>query len=301
MTDLVVRSLRAGEEHLFDAYEQPDVVGFAMFGRTYSEYFANNNYRPEWTWVAVRDERVVARAAWWAGPNDTEPLALNWLDFEDPADGLAVLRAAPFKVEYCLPLPPGWRDDPVILAAGQARIEVAKQAGMTPLAERLSFTWTPAVGLPERPGRLEFRAEPDDEVILDVLRRIQPGSLNAHKVAELKEKSPQEVAKAELARLYWYSSPREWWKLAYDKAGELVGITVPVMNQGTPFLGFNGVVYEQRGHGYAYDLLVECTHLLVQHGADRIVGETDATNYPILAHARRAGFPLTQERIYLKY
>jgi GNAT superfamily N-acetyltransferase len=301
VTELVIRPLQAGEEHLFDSYEAPVLVGFAIFGRTYEEMAAKNEYRPEWTWVALRDSRVVARAAWWAGPADSEPLTLDWFDFIDPADGEALLRAAPFKVEYCLALPGGWRSDPKILAAGLARIDAAERAGMKPLVERFRYTWTPACGLPPRPGRLEFRAEPDDEVIVDVLWRIQQGSLDAHKVEDLKRLSPQEAAREELKELYWYPAPRQWWKLAYTPGGDVVGITVPSKNYSTPVVGFIGVVPEQRGHGYAYDLLVECTHLLAEEGVEQIVGETDMTNFPMAANFRKAGYPVTQERVFLNY
>jgi RimJ/RimL family protein N-acetyltransferase len=297
----VVRPLTAGEEHLFDSYSAPVVVGLAYFGRDYQDLLAKREYRPEWTWVALREDRVVARAAWWGGPEDSEPLTLDWLDFEEPEAGEALLRAAPFKAEYCLVLPPHWRQRPEALAAGQARIDVALRVGMKPLVERYRYTWTPAAGLPERPGRLEFRQEPDDEVIVDVLRRIQEGSLDAHKVADLQHLSPEEAAREELKELYWYPAPREWWKLAYTPSGDLVGITIPSRNYAAPVVCFIGVVPEQRGHGYAYDLLVECTHLLVEEGMDMIVGETDATNHPMAATFQRAGYPVTQERVYLTW
>jgi GNAT superfamily N-acetyltransferase len=299
MTELVIRPLAAGEEHLFDSYEAPDVVGFAIFGRTYADMAAKNEYRPEWTWVALRDSRVVARAAWWAGPDDTEPSTLDWFDFTDPADGEALLRAVPFKVEYCLALPGRWRSDPKALAAGLARIDVAERVGMKPLVERYRYTWTPADGLPERPGRLEFRQEPDDEVIVEVLKRVQDGSLDAHKVEDLKRLTPDEAARAELQELYWFPAPREWWLLAYTPSGELVGITVPSRNYGGPVVGFIGVVANQRGHGYAYDLLVECSHRLVEEGAEQIAADTDATNFPMAANFKKAGYPITQERVFL--
>ncbi|WP_218577873.1 hypothetical protein [Phytohabitans rumicis] len=63
MTALVIRPLIAGEE--------------AAFGDTYTAMAAAGEYRPEWTWVALRDGVVVARAAWWAGPKDDKPLALD--------------------------------------------------------------------------------------------------------------------------------------------------------------------------------------------------------------------------------
>lgn len=64
MTDLVVRPLVAGEEELFLSLTEPALVGVQSIGRDYRELTQLRQYRPEWTWVALRDERVVARAAW---------------------------------------------------------------------------------------------------------------------------------------------------------------------------------------------------------------------------------------------
>jgi RimJ/RimL family protein N-acetyltransferase len=203
------------------------------------------------------------------------------------------------NAEYCLALPARWREDPVTLEAGQARVDVALTAGMTPLVERYHYTWTPADGIPARPGRLEFRSEPDDEVIVDVLRQIQEGSLDAHKADDLGRLSPEEAARAELEDLHWFPAPREWWKLACTPAGDLVGITVPSRNYTTPVVAFIGVVPRQRGHGYAYDLLVECTHLLAEEGADQIAADTDSTNFPMAAAFAKAGYPIVQERVFL--
>jgi GNAT superfamily N-acetyltransferase len=273
-------------------------VGFAVFGREYADLAARNEYRPEWTWVALRDDEVIARAAWWGGPEDESPMTLDWFDFTDPDEGIEILRQAPFSVEYCLALPAEWRKDANVTQAAQARIDAVTQVGMRPLVERCRYTWTPADGLPERPGRLEFRPEPDNEVIVDVLKRIQEGSLDAHKVAALKHMTPDEAARSELADLLWFPGPREWWRLAYAD-GALVGITVPSRNHTNPVVGFVGVVPEQRGHGYAYDLLVECTHMLVAEGVERIIADTDSTNVPMATTFARAGYPITQERVFL--
>ena len=82
MTDLVVRPLVAGEEELFLSLVEPALVGVQSVGRDYRELTALRQYRPEWTWVALRGDRVVARAAWWGGSNDDMPMALDWLDFD---------------------------------------------------------------------------------------------------------------------------------------------------------------------------------------------------------------------------
>ncbi|MDO3703885.1 GNAT family N-acetyltransferase [Micromonospora sp. C28SCA-DRY-2] len=299
MTDLVIRPLTAGEEALFDSLPHTTLVGRAAFGENYTDMAADGQYRPEWSWIALRDGAVVARVAWWGGPDDESPLALDWFDFTDRAAAVELLRTAPLRAEYSLSLPPGWRDDPAVRAEAQARMDAAVAAGMSPLVERYRYRWTPECGLPARPGRLEFRPEPDDDVILDVLRRVGEGSLDAHTRHTAAEHGPDAAAREELDLLRWLPSPRDWWRLAWTPAGEMVGITVPARNHSDPIVGFVGVLPGQRGHGYAYDLLVETTHLLVEAGADRIVAATDQTNHPMAAAFARAGYPIERERIDL--
>ncbi|MEU5947111.1 GNAT family N-acetyltransferase [Micromonospora sp. NPDC047465] len=299
MTDLVIRPLTVGEEKLFDSLPDPGLVGRAAFGENYSDMAADGQYRPEWSWVALRGDVVVARAAWWGGPDDVAPLALDWFDFTDREAAVRLLRTAPLRAEYSLSVPPGWRDDPAVRAQAEARIEAATAAGMSVLVERYRYRWKPECGLPARPGRLEFRPEPDDAVILDVLRRVGEESLDAHARHTAAEHGPDAAAQEELDLLRWLPSPRDWWRLAWTPEGELVGVTVPARNHSDPIVGFVGVVPEQRGHGYAYDLLVEATNLLVEAGVKEIVAATDQTNHPMAATFARAGYPIERERIDL--
>jgi len=298
MTDMVIRPLSAGEEQLFDQLPDPALVGPAAFGRTYRGLAETGEYRPEWTWVALRGDSVVARAAWWGGPADESPAALDWFDFTEPQAGTALLQAAPLHYEYCLRLPPKWRNQPAVRAAAQARIDAVTAAGMRPLVERYNYRWTPECGLPARPGRLTFRPEPDDAMIFDVLRRIHHGTLDAHARRTIAADGVDAAAREDLDILHWFPSPREWWRQAFTPSGELVGLTVPARNYTDPVVGIIGVVPEHRGNGYGYDLLVECTHLLVAAGADRVVAGTDITNTPMAAAFARAGYPITQERIF---
>lgn len=174
MTDTVIRALTQSDAHLFDSLQDPRLVGRAAFGHRYATVHDGGEYRPEWTWVALRDGVVVARAAWWGGPEDTEPVLFNYFDFAEGEEEAAaeLLRRAPWSAEYELIVPAGWRDAPEVRAAAGARIAAAEAAGMKLLVERYRYEWTPGDGLPERPGRLTFRQEPDDAVILEVLRRV---------------------------------------------------------------------------------------------------------------------------------
>ncbi|HEY4019790.1 MAG TPA: GNAT family N-acetyltransferase [Pseudonocardiaceae bacterium] len=295
MTELVIRALATGEEQLFNTLADPGLVGRAADGETYAE----QDYRPEWSWIALREGTVVARAAWWGGPEDTEPVALDWFDFTDFDAAVHLLRTAPLHTEYVLRLPPDFAQRPDVKAEATRRVEAARAAGLVPLVNRFRYRWTPESGLPDRSGRLVFRPEPDDSVILAALRDIAHDSLDAHMVRTIAEHGIDAAAKEDLEILQWLPGPREWWRLAYTEAGELVGFVAPSRNYADPIIAFVGVVPAQRGHGYAYDLLVEGTHLLVEQGVDRIVASTDVTNKPMAAHFAKVGYPVKWEVVNL--
>ncbi|MDF5755284.1 GNAT family N-acetyltransferase [Spongiactinospora sp. TRM90649] len=305
MTDLVIRPLAAGEQHRFAELPDPSFVGIAWTGRDYAQGLAKNEYRPEWTWAALRGDRVVARAAWWGGPDDADPINLDWFDFGDDTEaGVALLQGAPFTCEYCLVLPPAWREDPVVREEGQRRIDVSVQAGMRVLVERIRFRWTPADGLPARPDRLEYRPC-DDDAMLDAIRRVHVGTLDAHARAQAAREGAEAAALEDLKILRWFPGPREDWRLAYTPDGtpdgELAGLTVPTRNHTSPVIGLIGVVPERRGHGYGLDLLAEATHMLAERGAQEVIGETDFGNEPMAAAFRKAGYQVTQERVFLTW
>ncbi|MFF7969537.1 GNAT family N-acetyltransferase [Streptomyces sp. NPDC007903] len=291
MTAPVIRTLDPSSAHLF--HDLPDPLGMSERHRT-------THYRPDWQRVALRDGRPVARAAWWGRAEDPSPLLINWFDVAEGEEetGAELLRTAPWTTpELELDLPPGWRDDPALASAVATRTAAARLAGYEPLVERFLYRWTPGLGLPEQPGRLEFVPEPDDAVFLDVLRRIHSVTLDAHARRAIEKGGVELAAQEELDFFHWCPSPREWWRVARTPEGETVGIHVPARNPSGPCVGFIGVVPEQRGHGYAYDLLADCTRFLAAEGADFIAAATDQGNFPMAAHFTTAGYPVVRERV----
>ncbi|MER7485609.1 GNAT family N-acetyltransferase [Streptomyces sp. NPDC126497] len=290
MTDAVIRALSASDAHLFDALSDP------LGAR---EGHRRTRFRPDWKRVALRDGEVVARGAWWGGPDDSEPVNINWFDVAEGEEeaGAELLRSAPWQVELEINLPGGWRDKPDLRSAAEARFAAARAAGYELLVERFLYRWTPERGLPERPGRLRFSAEPDDTVFFDALRRIHSATLDAHALRAIEEGGLDQAAQEELDFFHWCPSPRAWWQIAHTPEGDLAGIHIPAHNPSGPTIGFIGVVPEQRGHGYAYDLLAECTHFLVEQGAEFVSGATDQGNFPMAANFAKAGFPIISERI----
>ncbi|MER5847573.1 GNAT family N-acetyltransferase [Streptomyces sp. NPDC002012] len=290
MTNPVIRALSASDAHLFDAL--PDPLGAR-------EGHRRTQFRPDWKRVALRDGEVVARGAWWGGPDDSEPVNINWFDVAEGEEeaGAELLRSAPWQVELEINLPGGWREKTDLHAGAEARFAAARAAGYELLVERFLYRWTPELGLPERPGRLRFSAEPDDTVFFDALRRIHSVTLDTHALRAIEEGGLDQAAQEELDFFHWCPSPREWWQIAHTPEGDLAGIHIPAHNPSGPTIGFIGVVPEQRGRGYAYDLLAECTHLLVEQGAEFVSGATDQGNFPMAANFAKAGFPVISERI----
>ncbi|MFD5401381.1 GNAT family N-acetyltransferase [Streptomyces griseorubiginosus] len=290
MTDLVIRALDESDARLFDAL--PDPLGARESHRL-------TRHRPDWKRVALRDGRVVARGAWWGGPDDTAPLNINWFDVAEGEEeaGAELLRTAPWQVELEMNLPAGWREDPTLRAAAETCFTAARKAGQELMVERFLYRWTPECGLPERPGRLEFRPEPDDAVFFDLLRRIHSATLDAHSLKAIEEGGLDRAAQEELDFFHWCPSPREWWQIAYTPEGDTAGIHIPAHNPSGPCVGFIGVVPEHRGHGYAYDLLAECTHYLAERGAGFVSAATDQGNFPMAANFTKAGYPVVRERL----
>ncbi len=296
--NLAIRPLDEDEEHLFESLPDPGLVGQAAFGNTYRELAARGEYRPHLTWVALRGDDVVARAAWRASTHAGLPPALDWFDFLEFEAGVRLLRAAPKTTAYHLALPPGWRDCRSTADAANARIEAATAAGLRMIVERYGYRWTTDHALPRRPGRLEYRSESDDEVVLDMFRRVHIGTLDAHARRTVTARGLDAAARKDFDILCRMPRAREWLKLAHTRAGEPVGL-VATSWAAEPLIGYIGVVPEHRGNGYAYDLLVEATHLLVAEGAEAIVANTDTTNHPMVATFERAGYPVAEMRIHL--
>ncbi|MDO0929214.1 GNAT family N-acetyltransferase [Streptomyces sp. TG1A-8] len=291
MTASVVRTLGASSAHLFDTL--PDPLGFHETHRL-------TRHRPDWKRVALRDGRVVARAAWWGGPKDTRPLLIDWFDVAEGEEeaGADLLRTAPWPAaELEIDVPAARRGTPAVRAAVATRAEAARRAGYAPLVERFLYRWTPDRGLPARPGRLVFRTEADDGVFFDALRRIHSVTLDAHARRAVALGGADRAAQEGLDFLRWLPSPRAWWQVARTPGGATAGIHIPAHNPSGPCVAFIGVLPEHRGHGYAYDLLAECTHFLAERGAPAIGGATDQGNFPMAAHFAEAGYPVVRERL----
>lgn len=272
--------------------------------------FAHRNRRPEWVWTAERDGRTVGRVAGWGATDNDQPWILDLFDLGTEPDRVEImaqllrraaadLRAGGLdEVELNLFPPVNWRDDaPPALSE---LLAAATAAGFELLVTRRRFLWTPAAGVPSVRDwlLLEPVTGPDDPRLADTYRRTFEGSLDAHTRRSLRTRDSAVLAAEELADMVHYAGPVDGWRIAYDARGALVGLVTG--NPGVKvFTGYVGVVPEQRGHGYARELLAWMTRWQAEQGAEKIVGETDDENVPMAKAFEAVGFVQESARIDL--
>lgn len=269
--------------------------------------------RPEWMWVALRGDRLLARVAWWGRPGDSSPLLFDILDLDDELDdglddevgdltsvarelyGTAVARVVPVGTaapEYGRFVPANWREEPGARRAVESRMAIVESTGGRLLVERLRLEWRSGSGVPAVDRRLAFRPVSGPGELIGLMIRVLDGTLDAHSRADLAEMSARDTAvrhyEEEFAN---YSSPRQWWRVAtLGEGGEPVGFIIPARNSYHPIIAYLGVLPEHRGRGYVHGILAEGTRVLAAEGVTHIRAATDLGNAPMADAFARAGY-----------
>ncbi|MGW2657754.1 GNAT family N-acetyltransferase [Streptomyces sp. NPDC001478] len=306
--DLTVRPLTGPEElGLFRSLSY-------VLDHELADDLATGRRRPEWMWVALRGDRVVARIAWWS-KDGAAPLLLDFFDLDDTLPepergeaGLRLVEAATAAVvpagaprpEYGRFVPPDWREDPVARDVVESRVRVMERTGARMLVERLRLEWRAGTPVPAGSGRLRFREVTGREDLLALMTPVLEGTLDAHGQQDLASGlTPREAAEKHYdEELAGYTTPRAWWRIAELPDGSPVGFVIPARNSYNPVIAYIGVLPERRGHGYIDDLLAEGTRVLAaQDGVERVRAATDLGNVPMAKSFARLGY-VTFERAF---
>jgi RimJ/RimL family protein N-acetyltransferase len=273
--------------------------------------------RPEWMWVALRGERLVARLAWWAPRPDVPPAILDTFDLDDADRSPELLDAACLLLgtataavlppgsqqpEYNRYIPPGWREDEAARQVVEDRMTVLERGGAELLVERLRFEWRPGTPVPEPSGRLSFRPAGDRAELVELMTLVLDGTLDAHDQAALTRMSAAQVAAEQYDdELAHYRSPRDWWRIATTPGGDPVGVVFPARNNYNAIIAYIGVLPSHRGRGHIDDLLAEGTRILAAQDVPRIRAATDVGNVPMARAFHRAGYTHYQSQITMTW
>ena len=277
----------------------------------YLSYLDDGQYSHERTWIAVDgggDIRAVA--VWWAGPEGAEPRALDAVYVHESvgvgeervalaAELLGVGQRAFAEQfgqseppEFHVFVPSEWRQQPDVMDALAWRRAAVECVGLAKLLERLRFEWTPEDGLVEPIRDLEFRAEPNDDVFVELFSRVLRGSLDTTSTREAAQVGAEEQARRDLVHLRdLMLGERSWWRVAVNASGDVVGFGIPSRNPVFPVVGYLGVLPEYRGHGYVDGILAEITRILVAEAdATTVRADTDLVNRPMAEAFLRVGY-----------
>ncbi|TMR96920.1 GNAT family N-acetyltransferase [Nonomuraea basaltis] len=298
--DLTIRPI-SGREELDLFSRQPYALNEEL-----ADDLAAGRRRPQWMWVALHGDRLLARAAWWCRTGDDTPFLLDIFDIDDSsADrghvdiGVRLLQTAMAQVapvgarppEYIRIVTPDWREVGAAKRLVEDRMAALERTGARLLVERLRLEWRPGTPIPEPSGRLAFRPVRDTEEILSLMTLVLDGTLDAHSRDDLTRMSAREAAvrhyEDELAH---YRSPRDWWRIATLPDGEPVGFVTPARNDYNPIIGYLAVLPAHRGNGYIDDILAEGTRILSSQDVPRIRAATDLGNTPMANAFQRVGY-----------
>lgn len=299
--DLTLRPIAGPDElGLFNSFRyvlNDEIAGDLAAGRR----------RTGWLWLALRGDRVTARAGYWSRPGDERPLLMDIFDVAgDPDDGARLLTAAmaallpdgPAGLEYLQFVPPDWRDHEDVRRLVDDRMAAAERVGAKLFVERLRLEWRPGTPIPADGGRLSFRPPRDAAELIDLMTLVLDGTLDAYSRAELTRMTARQAAEEQYRDEFErYTSPRDWWRVATLPGGEPVGFVIPARNSYNPIIAYIGVVPAHRGHGYIHDLLAAGTRLLAAEDVPRIRAATDVGNEPMAAAFARAGYVTFERQI----
>ncbi|MFG6403102.1 GNAT family N-acetyltransferase [Microbacterium sp. P04] len=271
------------------------------------EEMATGNYRPEWSWIAERDGRMIGRALWWGREDAGRPATLDCLWVADPADhpeevGAALVRAGLESfgpgpaLEFKVDVDVDWPSDPAAVHAVRWRERAARAGGFRLTTERVSFVRTDTDPRPGRSLRLSFAPAADD-VFRSMFARVAARSLDAHTLDMVAREGLDALAEDDLHFYLSLPGDRDAWQIATLRDGSTVGFIIPTRTAYDASISYLGVVPEHRGKGYVHDLLAEMVHVHHENGQHRIVGTTDRANAPMGAAFTRAGFTVSRVRI----
>ncbi len=285
--------------------EELDLFSRLPYGldHEFADDLESGRRRPEWMWVALRGDRLVARAAWWSRPHESRPMLFDVFDVaEEPGrvdTGVRLLTAAMAEIlpkggrppEFIRFVPPDWREDPGVRRAVEDRVAALERTGARLFVERLRFDWHPGTPIAPPTGRLAFRPVADREELLALMTLVLDGTLDAHSRDDLGRMTPERAAAEHYdGEFDGYTAHQDWWRIATLPGGEPVGFVIPAHNSYNPIIAYIGVVPAHRGNGYIGEILAEGTRVLAAEDVPRIRAATDLGNVPMAQAFLRGGY-----------
>jgi ribosomal protein S18 acetylase RimI-like enzyme len=258
---------------------------------------AAGTVRPEWCWLAVDGDRVVARHHWWGPAGAVAPIVLVPVDAQGDDEDAAVALVAHARdslqvrdawAEITIPGSDGdpWRDRP-------ERVRLLERAGFVFSVDRVRVEWTGAdreVAPPSSRLALAAADTLTEDDLVELFAAVADESLDHGMHTERAVLGRTEEARRRVEFLRGYPGIDGRMYVATDSGGSLVGYVAAADHDGTGVIAEIGVAAASRGQRYVDDLLATGLKALTAAGVARVVADTDLANVPMRQAFERAGF-----------
>jgi ribosomal protein S18 acetylase RimI-like enzyme len=158
--------------------------------------------------------------------------------------------------------------------------------------------WTYSGAPPAPKQSLVFRALPDvgEDAFVEAIASTYEGTHDSWINQTIDEQGTIGAARADFDEYRQMEHLPEWWELAYTADGELAGVIMAARNPTTAVIAYVGVLPEQRGRGFAPELVRRGTEQLLASGSTTIGGDCDRDNVGMVKAFRRAGYEQSARR-----
>lgn len=297
-----------------------ELASFAAIGNLADDAAAVQSYleklialgsiRLEWCYVMEKDGILCGRIAFWTMPKVGKPLAMVLLELPwDRQDYLSLGTAflektlpimqeyGAVNMEHVLDTPPV---APQFQRHAEKRMNFLIHMGFHSVRETKRFEWNADnKSALASSHSLTFRTLPDvgDDAFVEAIQKVSAQTLDQRINDERKEAGARQHAVQLFEELKEMDYDPDWWQLAYDGDGQLVGFVMPAKAPAFATIAYIGVVPEQRGHGYIDSLLKKGTSTLLAAGESPIRADTDVSNLPMAQAFLRSGYTQFSSRI----
>ncbi|WP_032121172.1 hypothetical protein [Clostridium amazonitimonense] len=180
--------------------------------------------------------------------------------------------------------------------------DILLKIGFKITQEKRSFTWTQNY-IKESSKRLIFKSLEDTGQMeyIEAIKEVTEGTLDEEDLSSIKEIGHKKAAEKYFNELKDIDFNKKWWKLAYTKDNDLLGLVVPQrFNEDTGAINYIGVVPKRRGNGYINDLLIEGTRILSENNIKKIIADIDVKNFPLEKALMDQGYKFDCEMLVMK-
>lgn len=184
----------------------------------------------------------------------------------------------------------------------EAYQEVLKSGGFDLTQEKMNFEAT-EIKRSDKSQRLTYKTlqEVGETAFVKAIEQVTENTLDRDDIDSIAQNGAEKAAQIYFDLLKEIEFNDTWWRLAYDSAGELVGLVVPQkFDDETGAINYIGVVPNKRGNGYVYELVESASELMLQDGVETLIADIDVLNHPLEKALTKLGYVNTRSLAIFK-